>query len=210
MTTHQKSGNFIELQDLWKISSPPLSFDIPIASTTVVTSTAINNPPKLRRRPTPFPNFAAAIKSPTLPFHPTEPLPSPKKSPFLPPRSSKYPKSRPFKPTKQKTSTAFHRVSNSLHVHFHSRPQLNLLRKMLNAHTQRAEKKGEAKKLAKEEFSRNWDNMTEEEQIAYTKEREESRLREKKRLEDVKKGTAESRRADAKTAAISGAIVVCM
>lgn len=81
---------------------------------------------------------------------------------------------------------------------------------MMNTHTQRVEKKEEAKKLAKDEFHKNWDNMTEEEQTAYTKEREESRLRERKRLDDMKNGTAESRRADAKTAAISGAIVVCM
>lgn len=81
---------------------------------------------------------------------------------------------------------------------------------MMNAHSQRVEKKEEAKRLAKEEFHRNWDAMTEEEQATYTKEREEARLRERKRLEDVKNGNDETRKADAKTAAFAGSIVVCM
>lgn len=209
MTTHTNSDNYIELQDLWKTSYPALSFDNSAHSTTYTTAITSRNSPSLRHRPTPLPDLTATLKSPILPYYPTSPLPS-LESPFLPPRSAQKSKSRHFKSTKQKTCAILHRVTNNLHVQIQSKPHLARLRKMMNAHSQRVEKKEEAKRLAKEEFHRNWDAMTEEEQATYTKEREEARLRERKRLEDVKNGNDETRKADAKTAAFAGSIVVCM
>lgn len=211
MPDRTSSGNFIELQDLWKTSYPVIKVEIPTADTTTTcTSTAQTYSPaqtvRLRRhRPTPLSlsNLTSGNpKTPSLPFHPTSPLPA-LKSPYLPSSRPKTARSsRHFRHTKAKIQ----RVTSSLHTQIRSK----FLRKIMIPHTQRAEKKQEAKRLADQEFHRNWDSMSEEKQAAYTKQREEARVRERRRLEDIKNGSDESRKSDAKSAAVTGAIVVCL
>lgn len=192
-----RSDNYDELQDLWKTSYPIVKFDIPAPAPQPVRA----------RRPRPIPLLyltADNINSSSIPLYPTSPFPSSPHSSYHIPARPHTAKSHQFK---QNTKAKFQHIASSFQTQINSK----LVRKIMNIQSQRAEKKERAKRvLVKEEFHRNWDSMTEDEQAAVLKAREETRVRERRRLEDIKNGSNESRKSDAKSASFAGAVVVCM